>query len=828
MIRRHFHISKIAGSLTVLLALVSCASEDLFDSTALTGSQNMSLQVVTSDNAVTRTTPGDITLNEDRFVALDYYFFSENNDTQVLKLHKSEGVRLESGNNTLDISSHTYNGRLSEEDIIAIWGSSVETGSCYVYVLANLFTDTRTSINAASNLTLGGLKQFSFQDTNISADAKQECFVMFGGGMVSLTKDETTGVKTIAGNPIRVTRDAAKIELTVTNIEEYVETIGEDGETVVSRWKSMTDNVWVMFYEGVNKSNVHSQINEGLHYLPNLNDDSEDCYFDLTSKNSKWRKLTAIDSNQPNKYLKHEFPFYTYLADWRQGSPYEEHASYMILVVPWQQVDPTTNEPVSGTPRYTYYQIKTSETDTYYENYYYRININVGVLGSFELPEPVKVEGTYMIVPWGEVKLDATMREPIYLIVESNHYTMNNVSTGSVPYLSSHNLDQAYVSKVEYLRTPDFQSITKTNGNAGLNTTYTTDTNVDAESFQVSTDNGKVTLTHNISPDQYTRYNVTVVIRNEKGLSEEIVFTIYPAIYASIEPGGNVFVNGRFTHVQNARGSGTGDDMPWYGHNGYNWYENNARNTHNNRWSDNFYISTGYGSLRFNLGTGGVNSESLTRITVTSFNEGDDTYTIHNNDNNTNESYTYKLTDPRVESSSINSNLTNYIVTAEANRTNYNQHTASWTDEANIMIGSPSKDAIAPEFLICSGWGRTSGENAQPFTTFENRCATYQEAGYPAGRWRLPTEAELAFIYKLQAKGVIPELFQEQNSGYWASSKRAVITYNRQTFIGNFTENPVVVGTNPRPNAGVRCVYDVWYWGDDKMEANEYHAEPTK
>ena len=436
-----------------------------------------------------------------------------------------------------------------------------------------------------------------------------------------------------------------------------------------------------------------------------------------------------------------------------------------------------------------------------------------------------------MVVPWGDVDVSGSLREGKYLILETDKYTMNNINSASIPYITSHAITQAYVTKVEYINTYNFNHSTINNPSHtdadGVSTTRV-NTYVNNESFVVTSADNKLTLTHPISSSQYTRYDVTVRIVNAAGLDDTVVFTIYPAIYADIKPGGDVFINGRFTHVQGAAGSGTGQDMPWYGHDGYNWYEDNDRNTHDNRyWSNSFYITTGYGSLRFNLGTG-VNNQAITRITVTSFNEGDQTYTIHNNDNNTNETYTYKLTDPRVESTSVNSRLDNYIVTAEANRTNYNQHTADWDQKPNIMIGSPAKDAIAPDFLICSGWGRTSGEMAQQFTTFENRCATYQEAGYPAGRWRLPTEAELSFIYGLQARNVIPELFQEQNSGYWATSKRAVINYSRQTLIGNFTENPVVVQNNPRPNAGVRCIYDIWYWGEDKMSANEYHAEPRK
>lgn len=806
MTKSNIWFSKTAGSLAILLACASCASEDMLEADYNLGRQKISLQVVTSDNQTTRT-PGDDNLNENRFVSLDYYFFAENNDVQTLLLHKSEGTRLSEGNSTLDVSQHTYTGSLSDADLQALFGANAADGAqCYVYVLANLDASTRDAVNAKT--VLSEIKRVSFQDANIKLNGKQDCFVMFGGGPVSLTTDATTGVRTLGGNPIMMTRDAAKIVLTVTSVQEEL-VVKDNNDQVTSKWKSLPDQMHVMFYNGVNKSYVHSLINTGSHYVPTGEDD---CFFDLTATNDEWRQLSAENSEAPYTNLTHQYPIYSYLADWREN---EDDASYMILVLPWQEVDPNNDTPI-GTPRPTYYQIETSPTNTYYENYFYHISIKVGILGSFELPEPVELQSTYMIVPWENKDVEAKLSEPSYLIVETNQYTMNNVSTGSVPYITSHDLTQAYVSKVEYLNTGNFQSVTRTNNNPGLNTTFQTNTYVNNESFQVSTADGKVTLTHNISPDQYTRYNVTVVIRNSKGLEEEIVFTIYPAIYADIETGGDAFVNGRFTHVQNAVGSGTGNNMPWYGRGGYNWY---ANENHNN---NDFWISTGYGSLRFNLGTGGVNNEALTRIKVTSFNEGDDIYQIRAN--NVTTSYSFKLTDPRVEST-INSNLTNYIVTGEANRTNYNQHTESWNNKANIMLGSPSSDAIAPEFIICSGWGRTNGENAQNFQTFERRCATYQEAGYPAGRWRIPTEAELTFIYRLQALGVIPVLFQQNNSAYWASSGRAIESYNAETLTANFNANPNVGGAG---RAGVRCVYDVWYWGDDKMSANEYHAMPTK
>ena len=789
MIRKHFHDIKIVGVLTALLALASCAGDE-FDSTKNADGPKFGLTVVTNDQVSTRT-PGDDNLNENRFVSIDYFFFAQNHDEDVLLLHKTEGVRNDANNTTLDNSTHTYNGPLSASDLIALFGDTdVEDGTtCYVYVLTNLLPSTRAAIESekttlGDNFSLGILKRISFQDTNISANGKQECFVMFGGGEVSLTTDADTNVRTISGNPIRVTRDAAKVVLTVRSLQEEVEVKDAD-DNVVARWKSVPDQMHVMFYNGKNKSNVHSQINAGLHYVPEENDD---CYFDLT--------------------------FYTYLSDWTEVSGADPD-SYMILVVPWQQVDVETGENINA-PIATYYQIQTSTTDTYYENYYYHIFIDVGILGSFELPEPKVIKGTYMIVPWGEKNIDATMREPVYLIVEENEFIMNNVSSASVPYITSHEITQAYVTQLRYINTSTFETVTRTN-TTDTDGTVNLRTYVGNETFTVDTENGLLTLTHTISSSQYTRYEVTVRIRNSKGLEEEVVFIIYPAIYVDIEPGGDVFVNGRFVHVQNAKGNRTGNNYPWYNRGGYNWYTNTTHNT------NDFYETTGYGSLRFNLGDGGVNSEALTKITVTSFSENDNSYNIRVNNANTSTAYTFKLTDPRVESA-IKSNLEDYIVTANSSRGNLRY--AAWQNVAgSIMTGSPSNDAIAPEFLICSGWGRTRGENAQDFQKFEKRCATYQEKGYPAGRWRLPTEAELTFIYRLQALNVIPVLFQAEGSAYWASSGRAIESYNAQTLTAHFLTNPSVQGAN---TAGVRCVYDIWYWGEEKMDANEYHPVPKK
>lgn len=809
MIRKHFHDIKIVGVLTAFLALASCAGDE-FDSTKNADGPKFGLTVVTNDQVSTRT-PGDDNLNENRFVSIDYFFFAQNHDEDVLLLHKTEGVRNDANNTTLDNSTHTYNGPLSASDLIALFGDTdVEDGTtCYVYVLANLLPGTRAAIESektawGENFSLGILKRISFQDTNISANGKQECFVMFGGGEVSLTTDADTNVRTISGNPIRVTRDAAKVVLTVRSLQEEVEVKDAD-DNVVAKWKSVPDQMHVMFYNGKNKSNVHSQINAGLHYVPEVNDD---CYFDLTARNSGWRNLTAASNDEPYKNLTHAYPFYTYLSDWTEVSGADPD-SYMILVVPWQQVDVETGENINA-PIATYYQIQTSTTDTYYENYYYHIFIDVGILGSFELPEPEVIEGSYMIVPWGEKNIDATMREPVYLIVEENEFTMNNVSSGSVPYISSHEITQAYVTKIEYINTGNFQNVTVNHNNT--NSVWTTNTYVRNESFEVTTDNNLLTLTHNISPDQYTRYLVTVRIVNSKGLQEDVVFTIYPAIYTDVHAGGDVFIDGYFGYIVNPSGnnwwrvagnayaSGSYDeDNP---NRGYRYYDDR----------DN-YVNTPYGVL-YRSDRTSAGQIALTRITISSFNsEENSTYTIND------VTYHYKIADPRVDSNWSGSDLQNHLVSQSNNGGgNYNPYRyvtrEAWTnDQARaIKIGDSDPESISPDIFISSRWG-ACGNMTLSFANAQKRAATYQEAGFPAGRWRLPTEAELMFIYNLQEKGIIPSLFSA-GVNYWASSGRYV--NNGRFYNGNNT------------TCYMRSVYDVWYWGETTMPTKQYHIAPTK
>lgn len=109
---------------------------------------------------------------------------------------------------------------------------------------------------------------------------------------------------------------------------------------------------------------------------------------------------------------------------------------------------------------------------------------------------------------------------------------------------------------------------------------------------------------------------------------------------------------------------------------------------------------------------------------------------------------------------------------------------------------------IAPEFMVASSYGKGSGTS---YSRAVLRCAAYQEDGYPAGRWRLPTEAEIYYCVELSRKGAMPSLFG--GLAYWSSSGRLFQTtekWSKQSYFAT---------------GYTRCVYDTWYWGRGEVEA---------
>jgi hypothetical protein len=126
------------------------------------------------------------------------------------------------------------------------------------------------------------------------------------------------------------------------------------------------------------------------------------------------------------------------------------------------------------------------------------------------------------------------------------------------------------------------------------------------------------------------------------------------------------------------------------------------------------------------------------------------------------------------------------------------------------LTTTDARSTIAPKFRVASSYGVT---NSVTYTNAQYRCASYQEDGYPAGRWRLPTQSEVRFICQLSADGIIPTLFSN-GSKYWCAGGRVTPNANGTVTVETNTGNNNTTGP-------VRCVYDEWYW-----EVSDYPRMP--
>ncbi|MBQ6952988.1 MAG: hypothetical protein IJP81_03685 [Bacteroidales bacterium] len=129
-----------------------------------------------------------------------------------------------------------------------------------------------------------------------------------------------------------------------------------------------------------------------------------------------------------------------------------------------------------------------------------------------------------------------------------------------------------------------------------------------------------------------------------------------------------------------------------------------------------------------------------------------------------------------------------------------------------------TENMLAPSYRIASKFGGTEYGGsyfADLSKTFaEYRCAAYQEDGFPAGRWRLPTKAEINFIAQLSAKGAFEFLFG--STVYWSAQGAVLVNQSNGT-----------VTSSEKQTALLRCVYDSWYWDHvDQMNHITQEGEP--
>ena len=734
---------------------------------------------------------GEDRYNENILSSVEYFLYTEHNADGDAVLHGYlENVR-QNAPVTIPMTLDVVNQVLCPNNAV----------SFYVYAIANhsrIVADSNPEdLSGTSVADLEALTR-DIDMSNGSPTTTQSNFLMATDGALEVT-NVNRRITTVASAKVNLKRVAAKITIAI-RVEpsvtfQNIVTVSGVSDTLNEVWKPRVDEMAVYLVNGA-KTGLVSGLPKG---------DSErfsyqQAGFDMTNGEShpyeKYVKRVApetgaevLDSegfviydktSVTGNFYPCTVPFYSYPLTWGYGTDEEP---YLKLVIPWDR-EPgvsTGGRAFGNKSTQYYYRVYCPATEVdatsaqFLRNNWYKVILNVGILGSETDGGEMIINGEYYVVDWQERLTGSTSGEEgpgindsdkeaeikgaRYLFVNEDSYTLYNIDDLMIPYKTSDPCEIVDFTATTYLFNGSSKTTTTTSDPSAWNidlALVTTPTGAHV-SFSHLLNNDLTTTDYDVS-----QYEITFTVRqkDDHNYAKTITITQYPAIVIDMD--------------------------------------NNEGGTHDGYT----YINGGTGTTYGTNGTSsGTNTNFNMFIIKTSVLPADSDYL---------------LGDPRLTDID---NLNSWPTKNSAVST-WSASAASIQGGANRRLSyyhpvdnSTSVDnIIAPEVRIASSHGATTTLNYQ--YAFR-RCASYQEKGYPAGRWRLPTVAEIMYITKLSSDGRIATLFGGggSNSDYWCNSGY-VRVYNSGASPRAFT------GTTG--NKYVRCVYDEWYWDGIKYNGTDH------
>lgn len=737
------------------LFLISCEQETFNVTLGKEKEVTLTLRL-SSDDLKSRAEAGNDTYNENAITKVDLYLYSTGGSGQAL--YK---VPTKTFSNTTTEAQLTTT--LSNDLVDDLFDAN---GKCHAYALVN-YPGTAPDANTDASIIVN-LKKMDITATFNNETGIQTSFVMDGESN-SIEYDASS--LTVEGE-VKVNRAASKIALFVTGVDK---TVTDDAGNV---WEPNYEAMDISFHNGVNKAKVDVGYDNNRPNNPNTTGN----YYatsgarDITAELDDTKTTDAIFALNTS-----HVPFYSYSSDWGRATNPDTEPT-ITLMVPWKKIKDADGTNITNTDWQTcYYQIPVnvksidgSLADCMERNMYYKIMFHVGILGDFNPSTPTIVTASYYTVDWKTEDVKVNVKNYKYLVVDKNDVTVYNENEVRIGYASS----DAIKAEITYIRRPDYAktvayvdsttyygSLSNTSGKSSISQ----GTNSLLRACTVTVEGNEIVLKHTIvnqSATSGTNYDyvpyyiwvkVTMTVQvngNNKTFTEWIRYEQYPAVYV----GGN---------KNSAYGTNTSTG---------NVYINKQDNNDTGGWDS----VNGLGS-----GSGSSSSPYMYIITVTAL----------PNDSE------YIIADPR----STEINLLNYNNSWGSAPALFGTTPRRLTYYYPTLEGDDYENLISPLFRICSGYGRLAN-NQLTQAEARRRCAAYQEDGYPAGRWRLPTVAELKFVGELCAEKKIPSLFSD-GATYWCASGGFEYDYDNGTFDEVNSANYV------------RCVYDDWYWGEKRVES---------
>ena len=664
---------------------------------------------------------------------------------------------------------------------------------CDVFVIAN-HPGAPTFEAKQPGTDIESLGRYVLDMTEGTYDGIDKPFVMTGSGIAVKGRNSTVTAEAIA-----LKRVAAKVTMEV-KIPKSIMIDDVKWSPVLSDDQG---NVPLLssFRHGTSKSYLYGDFPEG-----------EDGHIMTDKIRYKLYSETA------DEYVyKCDIPFYTYARTWQKGS---DHAAYMTFEMPWG-IDENEDGVAEKNINTYYYQILINAGECRFErNNWYDMLVKVGVLGSTVESIPKELEElSYYVLDWtvedsefgsGDRHEEVDIQKFNYLEVPQTYIEMNNVPEINIRYNASHMIgvkpDTKAGKSVSALPTTTDRSAFYINNQSGtpqpvdLPVTFKDPQRADAQETAVVsqfTDNNKGLLNfkYELPEDVYSPAYLFVTIwldvdgdgihDSDEVLTQDVTIVMYPSIYIVGDNSydWSIFINGNYNS----------------GHSGGN--------------SLSYLTIAGQ---RVGKAAGDDANTYMHVISISAFNQ--DNYMFAYNNNKVKDTQ-YIIGDPRVRSS-------NKFGVPDDNAT-VKQDAAGWVKAKdvngvvrNLTYYYPTStetnayQVIAPKFRIASKLGGYSNSSPQGAAY---RCASYQEHGFPAGRWRLPTTAEVLYIIELQRLNKIQQLFYGSTTYFTATDRVATDNNNNYTLTTG-------LGTS---NASVRCVYDEWYWGSEReaLENSGYAGE---
>ena len=816
------------------------------------------LTVRCEDPDITKSDPadGEKLFNENLIKSVDFFFYPGNapaDNADAVYHHRidlDEGPVIHTGGQW----EATFNLVLTRTVAEQIF-TSANSMRATVYAIVNYKGDL-TPGGALDGTSLQELAATAVITDFASTESEyvQDSFLM--DGKTVLTYDESAAIN--ASGTVEAKRFAAKMTTAISVASEVtLKHVGVDDPDEV--WTPVLHTMRIYLVDGaknVTLGTTSSADNTSPEFFSYSADNNRRPF--VKDNGTEYLTHTSVGSGASEKIYYNTYPMYSYPVRWSTDKPdYTQplpEQPYLKLEMDWRR---TEANGYSYDRRKYYYKV-ILPVSSLERNNWYHFNLDVSILGSETDEGKAFINPTtYYILDWQNksVPIDkyAVISKARYLSVDTRPKQLNNLTTLSLPFLSSHDVrivegsvtatrpyygeitDESQV--VDQYNTKYHAWVRKDTATGTYYLDYSNqDTSVGGQakyepSGWITNTSASIEFNHPLQND-YTKddfdyspytiefdivhYDLTAGVYPYNEYLKHITIVQYPGIY--IESCMNSDSEIRSTSNSNGTpyyetGTKPWMDKPW----GYVYIDNGRfirtgndktepykkLTTDNNRkeyqWRTVWYTGGGRDIFRINVTVLPKNSEFVIgdpRI------DGYDTtvpvlgYSFVNNGTGAGDAVLQdktgnvsNFTPARVVDGDVNTPL---APTGETRPLMYYRLTEN---------SSRTRNMIAPSYRMSTKLGGTE------FGTLDEahakyRCAGYQEDGFPGGRWRIPTMSEIKFIAQLSAKGVFEPMFK---GDYWSAN--GVVNVN-------VTSGTVTSSTSS--TALLRCVYDSWYWGDEQ------------